>query len=217
MFSVAVLVGVLVAYSAEHRLDCYAFNIWVSLFSIILVSQGWLIAANIFTSREAKRLYGILGVGSVIGAAFGGTFTASVVRMVGTTNLILACAAMVVLSYIPFWFLVRDQRAALTGAKAARGRAGIQLRRDSGQSAESPASAGDHGDYDCDLHYRCDGGVPVQRHGQTGLSEQERPYRFLGNFYGFWLNLITFVCQFFLTGFVVSRFGVGGTLQIMPA
>ena len=40
---------------------------------------------------------------------------------------------------------------------------------------------------------------------------------FLGSFYGFWLNLITFVCQFFLTGFVVSRFGVGGTLQIMPA
>ncbi len=39
---------------------------------------------------------------------------------------------------------------------------------------------------------------------------------FLGSFYGFWLNLVTFVCQFFLTGFVVSRFGVGGTLQIMP-
>ncbi len=39
---------------------------------------------------------------------------------------------------------------------------------------------------------------------------------FLGNFYGFWLNLVTFVLQLFLTSFVVSRFGVGGTLQIMP-
>jgi hypothetical protein len=39
---------------------------------------------------------------------------------------------------------------------------------------------------------------------------------FLGSFYGLWLNLITFVLQFFLTAFVVTRFGVGGTLQIMP-
>ncbi len=39
---------------------------------------------------------------------------------------------------------------------------------------------------------------------------------FLGNFYGLWLNLVTFVLQLFLTSFVASRFGVGGTLQIMP-
>ena len=38
----------------------YAFNIWVSLFSVSLVAQGGLIAANIFTPREAKRLYGKL-------------------------------------------------------------------------------------------------------------------------------------------------------------
>jgi ATP:ADP antiporter, AAA family len=73
----------------------YAFNVWVSLFSIMLVSQGWLVAANVFTSREAKRLYGILGVGSVIGAAFGGQFTAIMVYYIGTTNLVLASAVMV--------------------------------------------------------------------------------------------------------------------------
>ena len=50
----------------------YFFNAFVSLFSITLVSQGWLVAANVFTTREAKRLYGLLGVSAVIGAAFGG-------------------------------------------------------------------------------------------------------------------------------------------------
>jgi HEAT repeat protein len=39
---------------------------------------------------------------------------------------------------------------------------------------------------------------------------------FLGTFYGIYLNLITFALQFFLTGIVVRRLGVGGTLQIMP-
>src|SRR5580704_15133616 len=47
----------------------YVLNIWVSLFSIILVSQGWLVAGNIFNAREAKRLYPLLGMSMVLGAA----------------------------------------------------------------------------------------------------------------------------------------------------
>jgi AAA family ATP:ADP antiporter len=39
---------------------------------------------------------------------------------------------------------------------------------------------------------------------------------FLGGFYGLYLNLFTFVLQVLLTSFVVSRFGIGGILQIMP-
>src|SRR5438270_2062656 len=35
----------------------YVFNIWVSMFSIVSVSQAWLVATNVFNSREAKRLY----------------------------------------------------------------------------------------------------------------------------------------------------------------
>jgi AAA family ATP:ADP antiporter len=76
----------------------YVLNIWVSLFSIILVSQGWLVAGNIFNTREAKRLYPLLGMSMVLGAASGGEFTSRVVRLVGTHNLLLACAVMVVLS-----------------------------------------------------------------------------------------------------------------------
>ena len=41
----------------------YLFSIFVSLVGIVFLSQGWLIAANIFDSREAKRLYGLLGSG----------------------------------------------------------------------------------------------------------------------------------------------------------
>ena len=40
---------------------------------------------------------------------------------------------------------------------------------------------------------------------------------FLGGFYGLYLNLTTFVLQVFLTSLVVNRFGVGGTLLVMPA
>ena len=65
----------------------YVFNVWVSLFSITLFSQGWLVAANVFDSREAKRLYGLLGLGAVGGAAIGSavtTFTVSMASAGGT-------------------------------------------------------------------------------------------------------------------------------------
>ena len=51
---------------------------------------------------------------------------------------------------------------------------------------------------------------------KQAYTNQRELTAFLGSFYGLWLNLITFVLQFFLTAFVVSNFGVGGALQIMP-
>src|SRR3954470_5078200 len=80
----------------------YVLNVWVSLFSIVLVSQGWLVASNIFNPREAKRLYGLLGVALVIGAWSGGEFTNMVVRRVGTNNLLPVAGLLVVLAYIAF-------------------------------------------------------------------------------------------------------------------
>lgn len=44
----------------------YAFPVWVSLFSIVLVSQGWLVASNVFDTREAKRLYALVDRKSVV-------------------------------------------------------------------------------------------------------------------------------------------------------
>lgn len=194
----------------------YAFNIWVSLFSVSLVAQGWLIAANIFTAREAKRLYGILGVGSVIGAAFGGTFTAFMVRIIGTTNLILASAGMVVLSYIPFAVMLSKMTVALKTAKGAEEEENFSF-------GEIVSALRSHRHLQVImgimvLTFIIDVMVEFQFNAQAKLHFHNKAdlTAFLGNFYGFWLNLATFIFQFFLTGWVVSRFGVGGTLQIMP-
>ena len=53
MIGMLVLIWYLLSYNWAWML--YFFNAFVSLFSITLVSQGWLIAANIFSTREAKR------------------------------------------------------------------------------------------------------------------------------------------------------------------
>jgi AAA family ATP:ADP antiporter len=215
LFSIGCLVAIWYLLSLNLAWMLYVFNIFVSLFSIMLVSQGWLVAANVFTAREAKRLYGILGVGSVFGAAFGGTFTTFTVKFLGTRNLLLASAAMVVLSYLAFLAAVAQQGVSLAGAKGAEEEEGFSFKD----------IAGAIGRYRhlqviiaiISMTYIVDVMVEYQFSAMAKEAYKgDHLTAFLGSFYGLWLNLVTFVLQFFLTAFVVSRFGVGGTLQIMP-
>lgn len=194
----------------------YAFNIWVSLFSVMLVAQGWLVAANVFTPREAKRLYGLLGVGSVIGAAFGGQFTAWAVYQIGTRNLTLVSAGFVVLSYVAFRLAIRSAGKSLEAAKGAEEEPSFSF-------GEILTSIRQHRHLQVivaiiTVTFMVDAMVEFQFSAiaKVTYTDQTALTAFLGNFYGLWLNLITFVLQLFLTGFVVSRFGVGGALQIMP-
>lgn len=194
----------------------YVLNIWVGLFSIILVSQGWLVASNLFDAREAKRLYPLLGMAMVLGAAFGGEFTSRTAMLVGTRNLLLASAAMVVLAYAAFCVAIRQAPAKAKQARAA----------DAGETEFS------FGEMVRDIArirhlqvivailvvtYLVDTLVEYQfqamaRVGHTG----DQLTAFFGQFYGLYLNLAEFVFQLFLTATIVNRFGVGGTLQISP-
>ncbi|HEX3877553.1 MAG TPA: Npt1/Npt2 family nucleotide transporter [Bryobacteraceae bacterium] len=194
----------------------YVLNIWVGLFSIILVSQGWLVASNLFDAREAKRLYPLLGMSMVLGAAFGGEFTNRTALLVGTRNLLLASAFMVVLSYLAFRVAISQAPTRVHEARA----------------AEKKDTEFSFGEMMRDIlrirhlqvivailvvTYLVDTLVEYQfqamaRVGHTG----DQLTAFFGQFYGLYLNLTEFIFQLFLTAAVVNRFGVGGTLQISP-
>ncbi len=195
----------------------YAFNIWVSLFSVVLVSQGWLVAANLFDSRQAKRLYGILGLGAVVGAAFGGTFTSLLVERLGPRHLLLASATMVVLAYGVFRIVASLKREALATARGAEEEeAGFALKDLAGAIGRYRHLQVIIGIFA--LTYMVDVMIEYQfsAMAKQTFSTTKGLAKFLGSFYGLYLNLATFVLQFFLTSAVVRRFGVGGALQVMP-
>src|SRR5215813_12222124 len=50
----------------------YAFYIWSAIVGVLAIAQFWTFADLIFTSREAKRLFGIVAAGGSLGAIFGG-------------------------------------------------------------------------------------------------------------------------------------------------
>ena len=194
----------------------YVFNIWVSLFGIVLVSQGWLVASNLFDSRQARRLYGLISLGALLGGALGGSFTAATVKKIGTEDLLLVSAVAVALSYLAFHLLAQGAKGSLAGARAA------EVDETEFGFVEIVSSVRRYRHLQIivgiiTLTYMSDVLIDFQfsamaKHAHSG----DNLTAFLGGFYGLYLNLFTFALQVLLTSFVVSRFGIGGILQIMP-
>ena len=53
-----------------------AIYIWVGVFSVLAPAQVWTLANYVLTTREAKRAFGFIGSGAILGWIVGGLATA---------------------------------------------------------------------------------------------------------------------------------------------
>ena len=81
-----------------------AFYIWVKIFGVLVPAQIWTLANYVLTTREAKRVFGMVGGGGVAGWIFSGYFSKAMTRSFGTESLLLGmvvfvliCAGLVIL------------------------------------------------------------------------------------------------------------------------
>jgi len=186
----------------------------VRLFSVITVTQGWVVATNLFTSREAKRLYGPLGFGMVLGAILGAEFAAQTVKFIGTDNLLFYSVPLVVLAYGCYLVAIGGHRAAVH-RKAGEEREDFSTRdvvRDIRMSRHLQVLMlimMMQFMVDTFIDYQFKSMAKAAFHGDALTA-------FLGRFYGRYLNITELVLQFFFTTAIVKRLGVGGTMQVMP-
>jgi AAA family ATP:ADP antiporter len=71
-----------------------AFFIWVSVFNLFVVSVFWSFMADIFTNRQAQRLFGFIAAGGTAGALLGPAMTTMLVKPLGPENMLLLSAAL---------------------------------------------------------------------------------------------------------------------------
>jgi len=71
-----------------------AFYVWTSVFNFFVISIFWSFMADTFTSDQAKRLFGFIGVGGTLGSIVGSGFTAAMASSIGTRNLLLVSALL---------------------------------------------------------------------------------------------------------------------------
>src|SRR5215470_15396358 len=72
--------------------------IFVGIFGVVAVMQVWTMANFVWTTREAKRLFGVLGSGGIAGGIVGGFVTKWMAPRFGTESLLLLICTFVAAS-----------------------------------------------------------------------------------------------------------------------
>jgi ATP:ADP antiporter, AAA family len=70
------------------------FYVWVGIFGVLAPTQVWTLANYALTTREAKRIFGLVGGGAIAGWIFAGFFSKTVARAFGTEGLLLGMALL---------------------------------------------------------------------------------------------------------------------------
>src|SRR5262245_22297906 len=63
------------------------------ILGVLLISQFWTLANDVYDARQAKRLFGLIGAGACLGGALGASITAITIEEFGSNNLLLFSAA----------------------------------------------------------------------------------------------------------------------------
>lgn len=79
--------------------------VWVGIFAALIPSQVWSLAGLVFTTRQAKRLFSLVGSGGILGAALGGSFAGAVGPWIGAEQLLPASVGFTAAASFCVWRL----------------------------------------------------------------------------------------------------------------
>jgi len=84
-----------------------AFYVWVGIYGVLAPTQVWTLASEVLTTRQAKRLFGLVGSGAIAGFIFGGFLTRQLVGRFGAESALLAMAALLLACIVPVVLVTR--------------------------------------------------------------------------------------------------------------
>jgi AAA family ATP:ADP antiporter len=93
----AVLLGFWPLFLTRQAWASAAFFVFGMMMGVLVISQFWTPANDVFDSRQARRLFGLIGGGASLGGATGATVTRLAVTHLGTDNLLPVSAATLLL------------------------------------------------------------------------------------------------------------------------
>lgn len=199
----------------------WVLYIWSSIFGVFIVMQFWLLANDLFDPREAKRLFGFIGAGAILGGISGGFLSRSLAGLIGAPNLLLLAAGMLALEAFLValvWPLRRreerpqHQRSASAGQKKKKKKTGGALRTlQEHRSVRLLAMAVLLATVATTLlDWQFKGIVK-----NAFADRMDEMAGFFGSLYAY-LSVASFFVQTFLTGAILRRFGVGLGLLALP-
>jgi len=204
-----------------------AFYVWVGIYGVLAPAQVWTLANGVLTTRQAKRLFGLVGSGAISGFIFGGFLTRQLVGWFGTESVLLGMAILLSFCIVPVVLVFRRPL-------APRGTA-LEVETES-----RPLPVGFAGQIDDSLleSLKLVGSSPYLRAiaaviclssiATTTASWQFEAFtqaqfamdknaigRFLGDFY-FFAGIACLLVQLLMTSRLLRHFGIGPALFVVP-
>ncbi len=113
---VALLVVFWLLFQTGQQWVSAAFYLLGLIFALLLISQFWTLANAIYDPRQAKRIFGFIGGGAVLGGMTGAGITALIAETVGTNTLLLWSAAILTLCIGIVILVLRREGTVVAGA-----------------------------------------------------------------------------------------------------
>jgi ATP:ADP antiporter, AAA family len=197
-----------------------AFYVWVKIFGVLGATQIWTLANYVLTTREAKRVFGMVGGGGIAGWIFSGFLAKTMAKRFGTESLLLAmtvfvliCAGLVILVWRSGRELARDTQGTAGGSNETASRsltAGLQLLVASPYLRAIAAVI-----WVSSLVTTLTGWQFSAIGQQYFVSNKDAMAVFFGDF-NFYAGILGLLFQLLLTARFLRRFGIGTALFVLP-
>lgn len=113
----ASMVGFWWLFSLGHGWVSLLFYLWIAIVGILLVSQFWCYASHRLDARQARRLFGLVGAGGLLGSIGGGQIARLASQNLGTFDALGVAAALLVVLAV----LISSRAVRATPSKPAAG------------------------------------------------------------------------------------------------
>ena len=222
VFLIIVTLGIRGALTIENHAVYWVFYIWVEIFGAFLIIQFWSIINEIFHSRQAKRLFAIIGGGGVLSNVAFGFSTSALVKIIGTENLLFVIVGCLVVTTWVVYLLGKEARPELEAAHQRKAKVQKRVAPDAKETKEVKEKifATRHVQFIAMvvmLTYVVSTMVDYQFQVIVGDFIQSKDARsaFFGSFFGV-TGIIGGFIQFFVTSRLLERFGILVALIMLP-
>ena len=197
--------------------------VWISFFGVFATTVFWSVLADLFSSRQAKRLFGFIAAGGTVGALVGSLLTSQLALLLTKEQFVLLPIVMIELGLLCAWMLEK-QATVLTQADRQSGVVEVE-------TTVPPAGGGwlnavTHILRSRYLQLICIFIFFVQFCGtqmyfeqaaivKTTLSEESDRTQLFANI-DLATQVLTLVAQVFLSGFILRFGGVAVALMVLP-
>src|SRR5437868_5273364 len=193
------------------------FYVWVGIFGVLAPAQIWTLANYTLTTREAKRIYGMVGGGAIAGATFAGFISKTMVKAFGTESLLLIMAALIAICPVLVALILRSGQMVEAGeaGKQAAATGPRNLRESMQLVFSSPYLRSIAAVIWVSSFVTTFTGWQFKAIAKEFLVNKDALAIFFGNFL-FYAGILSLLFQLLLTTRCLRKFGITTTLFVLP-